>query len=184
MKTLHVLRILSVLFIVFGTLAIASPASAYLEKETVPVDNTLNLIGGIDSPCAFDLTIHYYGYLKYNTWREEDYMPTKRISTAGNLNEDWIANGKIIHGQVQGPGIYTYTFDIVNELAYVHFKLLGTWDLITIPGYGKVGGGANLVIGTDTYKLPNWEFISTVVEKDVGNWTPNDTEKICAYLAP
>ncbi len=184
MKTLHVFRILSVLLIVIGTLVFASPADAYLEKETIPIDNTFYLTKGIDSPCDFDLTIHDYGYLKSNTWREEDTMPTKRITTAGTLREDWIANGKVIHAQVQGPGIYTYTFDFENNLAYVNFKLLGTWDLITIPGYGKVGGGANLVLGTDVFKLPYWEYQYSVLEKEVGNWTPNDLEKICAYLAP
>jgi hypothetical protein len=185
MKTMHVFRILSVLLMVFVTLAAASPTYADTHYHFVaPYVNTYTLWPAAENPCGFDIIKHNYGTSRGNFWLDDAGFLTKEIDTFGNMRLDYIVNDKIVNEQIQGPVMYALKYDFPANRAWVTWKMVGTVSLTTIPGYGIVRGGGIQWVGIDTFDITNlndWKYLGTEMVKQVGGFV-SGWAKVCAYL--
>jgi hypothetical protein len=182
MKTRTVFRILSVLLMVFVTLAVASPAFANGPVQNVYViDDSYTCNGGetinCRNPCDFDIQMHDYGTFRVNIWSNEN--GTHEIDIFGNLKADWSANNKTINIQEQGPIFDSYEY-YPNETIY-HSKTVGATVIVTVPHYGRIFGGGGLMLET-VIATPDWSTIIYYnMDKLVGNLI-NDWSPVCTYL--
>ncbi len=184
MKTQHVFRILSVLLMVFMTLATARPAYAdTLVKEVYPMDYSFDWIVGDPvnpSPCDFDIHVHTDYVLRVNYWLDEYNRPTTEIDVYANFKSDWSANGKTV--DIRGAGPALHSVEYYTDKIILTVKVVGAYDLVTVPGYGIIRGGGGQIFNTLTF-TPDWEFISWSPNKYVGNFNW-DWGPICTYLRP
>lgn len=181
MKTLHTFRILSVLLLVFVTLASVRPASAASSHTTdlYTVDE-YNLWPAAWNICGnIDLTVHDYGTLRIERWLDENNHIIKEHDIWGNYHVDFINNDKIVTVQLQGPthiSSVEYYDDHITEVSVT----LGVDDIVTIPHMGRIAGGGGQFVETLTFDL-NWNLIDDQVDKVVGNLI-DDPTVMCTYL--
>ena len=176
MKTQLVFRILSAILMVFVTLAVASPAFADTLVRTVIVEEKTTVWSGDDNPCGFDLAFHDYGKLQVNWWLDENGVTTHSIVIYGNRKEEVTANGKSANVQFQGPVLTTYIENgVIN-------KTVGANSIITVPGYGKIFGGAGQILETILVDPVTGE-VSYTLDRQVGN-IAFDFGPLCEYLGP
>ena len=176
MKTQFVFRILSAILMVFVTLAVASPAFADTIVKTVIVEEKTTVWPAAENPCGFDLTILDYGKLRVNYWLDENGVKTHSITIFGNRKEDVTANGKSANVQFQGPMQTTYIENgVIN-------KIVGANSIITVPGYGKIFGGAGQILETILVDPVTGE-VSYTLDRQVGN-IAFDFGPLCDYLGP
>ncbi len=182
MKTQHGIRILSVLLMVFITLAAASPAFANAPVQEVGVFDdsyTCKANEVIDcwNPCNFDIQMHDYGTWRANIWSDENV--TREVDIYGAIKREWTANNKTINIQGQGP--IFYTFEYYPDRTVLYSKMAGANVIVTVPHYGRISGGGGLMVETLIVK-PDWsDLIYYNMDKLVGNlinsWSP-----VCTYL--
>jgi hypothetical protein len=182
MKTLHVFRILSVLLMVFGSLAAATPANAdsHVHDDYILDINSTWLADDPENPCGFDIQFREYGVVRLNVWFDEDGRVTHEVDIYGNVKEDLSANGKTVNIQVQGP-VHFFIEYPPNEIL-LRAKQVGTAAIATVPHYGKIRGGGGQILETVIFTLDG-EMISYSLDKWVGNFS-GDWGPICAYLGP
>ena len=74
MKTQHAFRILSVLLMVFVTLAAAHPAYAgtHVHDDDVIDIDFIWTADAPDNPCGFDIHWREYGVVQLNVWFDEE----------------------------------------------------------------------------------------------------------------
>jgi len=177
MKTQLVFRILSVILMVFVTLAVVSPANAdSIVKTVIEVDET-SIWPAAENPCGFDMVFHDYGKLRANWWVDENGAITHSIDIIGNLKEEITANGKSVNVQFQGPIQTTYI-----ENGYI-IKYIGAANIVTVPGYGKIFGGGGRIVYTFLFD-PDTGEVSYTLDKQVGNINWDDFTLLCEYLGP
>ena len=182
MKTLHALRILSVLLMVFVTLAAARPAYADThvhDDYLLDIDFTWTA-DAPDNPCGFDIQWREYGVVRLNAWFDEEGRLTHEIDVYGNVKEELSAHGKTVNFQIQGP--VHFFLEYPPDEIVLRAKSVGTAALATVPHYGKIRGGGGLILETATFTRDG-VMTSYSLDKWVGNFT-GDWTPICTYLGP
>ncbi len=185
MKVRHLVNLISVLLLVFVTLAAASPAFANAPVHevfeidysyTCPANEYMNCW----NPCNFDIQMHDYGTWRANVWTDE--IGTHEVDIVGAMKRDWSANNKTVNIQGQGPVFYTYEY--YPDRTEVYSKFAGANVIVSVPHYGRIWGGGGLEI--ETYSVtPDWsELIYYNLDKMVGNLIEGDWGPVCAYLGP
>jgi hypothetical protein len=183
MKAQHVFRCLSVLLMIFVTLAAASPVSAdtHIQNVTDMEGHSVMVVNDpVDpSPCSFDIDVYQHGNLRDNIWINENGQVTKEILIYGNVKKEWSAHGKTVDVQAQGPIKYHYQYGPEENKIIV--KVTGASEVITIPGHGKIYGGGGQINLTYTFQAGSWNLISITVDRVIGNINL-DAGPLCEYL--
>jgi hypothetical protein len=180
-----IFRIVSILIMVFMTLAAAAPAYADTHVlDTYEIDDYVTFIVGdpdYPSPCDFDILVHGYGVMRYNYWVDEDNQATYGIDIYGNYKETWSAHGKTVNAQTQGP--IKYDIEYYSDKIILTRNTMGANLIVTVPGYGKIIGGGGLILETLTF-TPDWStLIDYRLDKYVGNFNW-EMGPVCAFLGP
>lgn len=179
MKKTIVSTIFALLMVLVITLFAFTPAFADPpEKYTIPIDNW-EYLEGSDSPCDFDITFHEWGEFRGLIWLDENGQMTRNFESFGQLRFEFLANGKSLSGNEQGPIHGYFSEDIVT----IHF--LGTGIFVTIPGYGPVYGFAGQSIVTFTYnpETGEWEQTDGKLVGTDNHIHKGYLEAFCAYLS-
>ena len=181
MKGLFVLRILIIASMLALPLVAVTPAFADTPVHgSAPIDDTeIWLATAEDNPCGFDIVIHVYGTFRFNSWLDENGQTTREIDIYGNLKQTYSAHGKSVNVQMQGPIHY----EAISE-NHIILTWLGTNPIITVPGYGKVVGGAGQIVEEIILDPDTGEVISDVFLKLVGSFNYDDSSAVCEYLSP
>ncbi len=170
-------RLLAVFAVILLPFLTASPVQA---GAPIPTKEVFDDYYPVENDCGFEITGHLYGRLDSSYFLYDNGLKNKILVHAPTLKGTWSANGKELNFQVSGPVQYRQTNEGFLQI------MLGTWDFLTVPGYGAVWGFAGHVI-------LEWQFIGVengqeiyemvAVLKEVGNFTPYDWAPICAYFS-
>ncbi len=192
MKIRNIVHIFLVLATACGVLAAASPAYAAARGTHIqfdlPSDGSYTYQVGEDmfqNPCNIPITYTTEGILRVNQWLDADGRPTHEIDIYGTFKEWVSANGKVINVQMMGPAIYSITW--METAALEIEKSVGATRMFTIPGYGRVNGGAGQYTTMYLFNISdpnpeNWFLIDSWTTKAVGNKDFSSWDVVCHYL--
>ena len=178
MKKLTVFRIVSVLLIIFVTLAVAYPTYAAGPDQTkVKYDGWYSKGPSPDGPCNFTINIHIVGNFMDQKWYDEDGFLVQEKYIYGGNTYYLHANDKIVTVQNSGTILLIYKSPTETQVT-----LNGQEWVWMIPGHGKVSGE----VGKQTWSLiydDDGDLLDVIVHKLVGNIMHTDvTPLICEYL--
>lgn len=168
-------RLLAVFAVILLPFLTASPVQA--SKPDKIVNQYIDYSYEIDNSCGFPITAHLYGTITTKFFGYEKESQKNRVMDVwGQMKGYYEANGKILDQQASGPSHFGET-----ENGYFAVNL-GTQGLITIPGYGVVGGGAGQIIVTFEWDEAAQNYYVIDVEVVGGNFDKTDWGAICAYF--
>jgi hypothetical protein len=179
-KKLTVFHILSVLSIVFVTLAAAYLAYADEPDQTkITLDSWYTKGPSPDGPCTFTIDVHVVGnILDQKRYGEDGNLVQEKYIYGGNRYYLY-ANDKTVTVQNSGTTVITYV-----SPTQIETTLNGQEWVWTIPGYGTVSGEIGKQAWSSTYDEEG-NLLDVTVQKLVGNMMQNDvTPLICEYLGP
>ncbi len=176
MKKQTVLRVLSVLVVVFMSLAAASPAQA---AEPVVNKYVFDSWYTKTDICPFTITVHETGLFMDKQWYDANGVLVREMYTYGGNIYYLYANEKTV--TVQNSGTVKFTYISPYETRVTITGQEWVWN---IPGLGMVSGEVGRQDLTYIYDASG-ALVDTVIRKLVGKvlWT-DVTPLLCAYLAP
>ena len=188
MKTQHAFRILIIAVVAILPLVAVAPVSAGGGTHvhyTYPFPLYIEWAAKINPCREFDIVIQREGFILVNAWYDENGLAVKEMEIWSFLTRTFTVGEKTVSFNIKGPVHYEYTY-LSDTLLEIRMNGMGTGGLATVPGYGKIMGGAGLLIETIVYDISNpdkWKEISYSLDKDVGNYQDNWVI-LCEYLAP
>lgn len=185
MKTRRLLSILLIFLVALGTLAVTKPALAEKQKTHVQYDVDMNgtwvqLATDPENPCTIDLTYTDHGFVQVNQWFDEAGNILKEMDMYGPFHRSISGNnGNVINVQQYGPAFFDFVYG--ESIITVFVKGTGEQQMITIPGIGRISGGAGNNIMAYVFDT-DWNFLYTYVVRpddflDFSNW-----DIVCGYL--
>jgi hypothetical protein len=179
MKGLFVLRILMIASMLVVLLVAVSPAFADTPGHWVnTVDETSTWLANTeDNPCDFDIVVHEYGTFRGNYWIDDNGQLTRAMDIYAGLKQTLSAHGKTVNMQIQGPIHY----DVISENHFI-MTSVGTNSLITVPGYGKIFGGAGQIVEEIKFDPTTGEVLDVILSQ-VGNINFDNFSAVCKYLS-
>lgn len=177
MKTRSLVSIFSILLVIIVTLATARPAYADTHYQYTIPQVTWTWFGA-DNPCGFDIIINHQGYSRVNIWFDGDFVP-KQFYINGAV-KTVLEGPKGTMLDLHGAGPVHFTAVKTTDTIIVTERDLGSNNIITLPGYGRILGGGGQIVYTWTYGLDG-SFQGWSQDKQVGNII-GDWGVVCTYL--